>query len=228
MRPLIYGLCLSTALSGCATAPANTPGAGTGDTYTPFVDLQGVDPTRYSSDLDSCRSYARQIDPNKKAMEGMLGGIILGAMIGAAVGGSRYHAEHAAMAGGTAGVGAGGAKAIVKQETILANCMAGRGYRVLEGATQPTNMAVASPYTYGTQQQAGVAGNNTAGNPMPAGPTGQDAGNVERYARQWACNSTPLAVLQTKGPGFETYTVRCVSGDTWRFRCEFGNCQRTG
>lgn len=223
MRPLIYTTVLSLALSGCASAPPNTPGAGTGDTYTPFVDVHGVDPSRYSSDLESCRSYARQIDPNKKAMEGMLGGIILGAMIGAAMGGSGYHAEQGALAGGGAGIGAAGGKAIVKQETILANCMAGRGYRVLEGATQPTNMAVASPYAYNPQQMSGGAPAIGQQRSM-----GQDAGHVERYARQWACTSTPLAVLQTKGPGFETYTVRCSSGDEWRFRCEFGNCQRTG
>jgi len=226
MKTLITTVTAISVLSACATPPPNTPGSGSGDSYTPFVDMQGIDQSRYSSDLASCREYARLNDPNKKAMEGMIGGILVGALIGAAIGGSRYHAEQGALAGGTSGSIAGGSKAIAKQETILANCMAGRGYRVLDGATQPTNTAIATPYTYtaGRTQSFAAAATPTSSAPRAYG---QEAGSVEREARQWACSSTPSAELQSKGPGFETYTVRCAGGDIWAYRCEFGNCTRT-
>jgi outer membrane lipoprotein SlyB len=141
-------------VAGCATAPPNTPGAGSGDAYTPVIDMQGLDMARYSADLEGCRGYARQLDPNKKAMEALIGGIVLGALVGAAVGGNRYQAEHGAIYGGTAGVTAGGARAVLKQETIMANCMAGRGYRVLSGATIATNSTAPSPYADAQQRTA--------------------------------------------------------------------------
>lgn len=239
---------VSVALSGCAAAPPNTPGAGSGDTYTPFVDVHGVDPARYSSDLASCRSYAQQIDPNKAAMQGMLAGIIVGALVGAAVGGSGRHAEYGATYGGGAGLGAAGGRAVLKQETIIANCLAGRGYRVLEGATVGTNPSAPSPYTYGAApavmpSQMPVA-TPVVATPIPAAapyngviqptvtqrpptePVGQDSGNVERIARGEACSADPKARLTAKGPGFETYAVACSSGDSWTYRCEFGNCRK--
>lgn len=236
MKTLIASVTALAVLVGCTTAPPNTPGAGTGDTYTPFIDLAGVDQDRYASDLAGCRAYAQQIDPNKKALEGMLGGILIGAMIGAAAGGNTRYAEQGALAGGSAGVTAAGAKAVVKQETILANCMAGRGYRVLEGATQPTNTAVPSPYGGSTQAQA-LAHNQAPHHPayMPQGqdpqparaaPVGKDAGNVEKLARQAACSDNPRAKLIASGPGYESYSIDCTGGDNWAYRCEFGNCRR--
>ena len=33
------------------------------------------------------------------------------------------------------------------------------------------------------------------------------------------------AHLAAKGPGFETYSVACATGDTMMVRCEFGNCR---
>lgn len=146
MLKTIAAATAAAVLVGCAHAPPNTPGAGIGDTYTPFIDMQGLDMARYSRDLDGCRAYAKQIDPGRAEMQGMVAGAILGALIGAAVGGNRYQANQGALYGGGAGIGAGGAKARSKQETILANCMAGRGYRVLEGATIPASTSVPSPY----------------------------------------------------------------------------------
>lgn len=246
----VLAVAVSVGLSGCAAAPPNTPGAGSGDTYTPFVDVQGVDPARYSADLASCRSYAQQIDPNKQAMQGMLAGIIVGALVGAAVGGSGRHAEYGAGYGGTVGVMSGGGRAVLKQETIIANCLAGRGYRVLEGATVGTNPSAPSPYTYGAAPVvaptqipvvtpvvatpvpvAGVAPYSgiiqPTVTPRPVSePVGQDSGNVERIAKGQACHTDPKARLTAKGPGFETYAVACSNGDSWTYRCEFGNCRK--
>lgn len=222
-------------VSGCAVAPPNTPGAGSGDTYTPFVDLHGVDQARYQSDLAGCRSYAQQIDAGAEAMKGMIGGIIVGALIGAAIGGNSRSAQYGATAGGGAGVGGAAGKAINKQETVISNCLAGRGYRVLEGATVPTNTAVASPYLP-VAPSAAVAG-APAGQPSivqtsmqpttsaSAAPMGQDGYNAGRAATASGCHQQPSPVLAAKGPGYESYTVACANGDSIMIRCEFGNCR---
>jgi len=217
-------------VAGCQTAPPNTPGEGAGATYTPFVDMQGVDQARYSSDLAGCRSYAQQIDPNKKAMEGMFAGILVGALVGAAVGGNRYTMEQGALAGGGTGVAAAGGRAVLKQETIIANCLAGRGYRVLSGATVPTNLAAPSPYAQAAPATAQAV---SSGIPTPAqvssgtasAPVGEDGFNVQRLAKQQACHDTPAAKLVAKGPGFESYSVACTNGNVLMYRCEYGNCR---
>jgi outer membrane lipoprotein SlyB len=145
MKRTTTAACLAFALAGCAHTPPNSPGMGYGRNYTPVVDTVGLDMQRYTADLEGCRSLASQIDPNKMAMDRMFAGIIAGAVLGAAAGGNRYWTEQGALAGGSAGVAAGGARGVMKQETVMANCMAGRGYRVLD-ASVPTNPNVASPY----------------------------------------------------------------------------------
>jgi hypothetical protein len=54
---------------------------------------------------------------------------------------------------------------------------------------------------------------------------GQDGFNAERLAKSQSCSALPRAVLTGKGPGFETYSVACESGDALSMRCEFGNCR---
>ncbi len=238
MKPaLVVLVSMALAASGCAIAPPDTPGAGTGDTYTPFVDLQGVDHSKYQNDLAGCRSYAKQIDVGGEAMKGMIGGMIVGALVGAAIGGNSRSMGYGASAGGGAGLGGASGKAINKQETVIANCLAGRGYRVLEGATIPTNVAAPSPYLPSTAQSAtgpavahplelvqplGTSSIKTAATPTPLG---QDAYAAGRWAAQESCNKQPVPVMAAKGPGFETYSVACTSGDTLMIRCEFGNCR---
>lgn len=56
-------------------------------------------------------------------------------------------------------------------------------------------------------------------------PTGQDSYNVERMSDVRACNSAPRAVPNSRGPGFENYTVTCSNGDVLIVRCEMGNCR---
>jgi hypothetical protein len=147
MRKILIGcLAFIVGLSGCATAPPNTPGAGVGATYTPVIDTTGVNSARYYADLDSCRIFSRQINVQQAEMNGLIGGIIAGALVGAAYGGNRRSIDYGASAGGTAGMARAGNRALTKQETIMANCMASRGYRVLEGATIPAATNVPSPY----------------------------------------------------------------------------------
>lgn len=222
------------ALTGCATAPPNTPGAGAGDTYTPFVDLQGVDSNRYSSDLAGCRNYAQQIDAGKQAMAGMVAGMFIGALIGGAVGGNRYQAERGALSGGALGVSGAGGRAVLKQETVIANCMAGRGYRVLEGATVATNLAAPSPYTatgYAPVPTTAPLATAAAPQPQPtslqagAVSTGQDAASVKVIALQELCTSQPNITRITGGQSFDIYGVTCTNGKVLSVQCEMGSCR---
>lgn len=54
--------------------------------------------------------------------------------------------------------------------------------------------------------------------------TGQDSLQVERLAKAAGCPTESRGALNETGPGFETYSVACVSGETMNFRCEFGKC----
>lgn len=218
-------------MTGCQHAP-NTQGAGYGETYTPVVDMQGVDLGRYDADLDACRANAKKVDASGQAMAGMIAGMLVGAAVGAAIGGRGTYAETGAIAGGGAGLGRSANKAAVKQETIIANCLAGRGYRVLEGATIPPNPYVASPY--GPVSPAAPArAPAVAYMPSPSmpqsrlskGKIGPNSFNVEALARQESCSATPVAYLAASGPGYDNYSVACTNGDTIMYRCEFGNCR---
>lgn len=56
---------------------------------------------------------------------------------------------------------------------------------------------------------------------------GQEAFQVEAFARQSACHTSPVAQMTDSGPGFEAYRVDCEKGDALVLRCEFGSCQPT-
>jgi outer membrane lipoprotein SlyB len=222
---------VALSMAGCQHTP-NTQGAGYGETYTPVVDMQGVDMSRYDADLDACRANAKKVDASGQAMAGMIAGMLVGAAVGAAVGGRGSYAETGAMYGGGAGLGHSANKAAVKQETIIANCLAGRGYRVLEGATIPPKPYVASPY--GPVSPAAPArAPAVAYMPSPPvaqsqpskGKIGPNSFNVEALARQESCSATPVAYLAAAGPGYDNYSVACTNGDTVMYRCEFGNCR---
>lgn len=146
MKALAVPAITLVALCGCAPMPPNTPGAGVGATYTPVIDTTGVNVSRYHSDLQACRSFSRQIDVSAAEMNGLIAGILYGAATGAAVGQNRRSMDYGARVGGSAGIGRAGSRAVNKQEIIMANCMASRGYRVLEGATIPAAANVPSPY----------------------------------------------------------------------------------
>lgn len=65
-----------------------------------------------------------------------------------------------------------------------------------------------------------ASGASTKGNEL-----GRDAYNAGKLAAQQACSAQPRPALVGRGPGFESYTVECTSGDTLMIRCEFGNCR---
>jgi hypothetical protein len=179
---------LAIGLAGCATAPPNTPGAGVGATYTPVIDTTGVNWARYYADLDACRTFSRQIDVQQAEMNGLIGGIIAGALVGAAYGGNRRSIDYGASAGGTAGMVKSGNRALSKQETIMANCMASRGYRVLEGAAIPAASNVPSPYAQAEPPIPPAAPTVPAAAFQPTSVQGAPAAPAPRSFRPAACD----------------------------------------
>ncbi len=99
-------------------------------TYRPVIDTQGVDPARYEADLRDCQQYAQQRDPATQAVAGAAIGALLGVALAAAMG-SRYSRNTGAAIGAVSGGASGAAHGAESQIQIVRNCMAGRGYRVL-------------------------------------------------------------------------------------------------
>lgn len=238
--------------AGCATYPPNTPGKGSGMTYTPVIDLQGMDGNRYSNDLDSCRQYSASINANEAAISGALGGALISASIMAAVGGTSRHVGQFASGGAVGGSARASGRAVLKQETIIANCMATRGYRVIDGTATvayspaayvptPAPAALAAPSQAAPVAQQPLAAMSpppqlppphlaqTPREVMPKLPVpakGEDGINAARYAQSQQCSKFDVgATFVAKGPGFETYSVQCSNGETLIVRCDFGNCR---
>lgn len=248
MKRTVAAVCIASLITGCA-APPNTPGAGVGKSYTPVIDTTGVDGQRYSNDLDECRRLAAQIDDGKAALTGAVVGALVGAAIGSAYGTRGRYTTGVAVTGMGAGAGAAGNKAMGRQEATMGNCMAGRGYRVLDGTAaltfsqpsqslQPQAVVTPPPTSLGpaTVSAAAVAPASMPSQAVqlpkeviakaPAAPPGQYGLEAAKTARELRCASfdTP-AVFVAKGPGFETYSVACTSGDSMMVRCEFGSCR---
>ncbi|HWX03846.1 hypothetical protein [Collimonas sp.] len=58
-----------------------------------------------------------------------------------------------------------------------------------------------------------------------SGIIGQYSYQSEHIAKAQSCAAQPHAILSAKGPGFESYTVSCDSGDSLAMRCDFGQCR---
>lgn len=102
------------------------------DGYRPMLDLQGQDASHVECDLAECQAYAAQISPAKSAVANAVGGAILGALFGLAVGDHGWAARAGAQGGAIGGAISGAGNAVAARVDIVRNCMAGRGYRVLQ------------------------------------------------------------------------------------------------
>lgn len=249
MKKLVIATTVAAlSVAGCANAPPNTPGAGYGKNYTPIIDTQGVDQARYGKDLGDCRQFAGIVDADKAAMQGLIGGILIGALVGAAAGHrsnlTSYGANYGAVAGGGAGLAAAERSATNKQERILINCMAGRGYRTLDGSTVAST-SYPSPYAPQATPQAtytpaapilhnGFNAIATQASPQAAAAAqytvatqhaGKDLIQAEKFAAQQSCSTNLTPWPAGMGPGFETYSAACGNGSTMIIRCEYGNCR---
>ena len=95
-----------------------------------ITDLDGVDFSKYEKDLYQCRRYAAQIDVGGDALAGLVAGALFGAVVGSAVG-DRDTAKQGAKIGAVAGMTGEAADSSLEQETVIRNCLLGRGYKVL-------------------------------------------------------------------------------------------------
>ena len=212
----ITTLAAAALLASCANPPPNTPGAGAGNTYTPVIDMGGVDLSRYATDLDECRRYASTINANEAGVSGAIGGAILLGVFSAALGGNSRMNSQAATAGGFAGLTGNTARAMNKQEAITGNCMAMRGYRVLDGSAAAPIAAYgasARPPTYSAR-------------PAQAAAPGSDQAKAEEIARASSCGEAPQGALTAgrPGSGLTIYSFTCPDGRATRVRCDKGVC----
>jgi uncharacterized protein YcfJ len=110
--------------------------ACSGASYRPVVDSKGVDMSNYENDLVECQAIAKESGVGdevvKNAAVGAAAGAVLGAVIGAITGDFGTAVAAGAGYGGTAGAVDGAITGTRDQEQIVANCMAGRGYKVLK------------------------------------------------------------------------------------------------
>lgn len=95
------------------------------------VDPQGVDMGRYNRDLSDCEYLADQSgSTGQKAATGAVVGAVVGGLLGAAVGNSDTAQAGAGAGALIGGVGATG-QTLQDKDSVVKNCMRGRGYRVL-------------------------------------------------------------------------------------------------
>jgi hypothetical protein len=203
-------------LTGCAATGA--PGTGTGADYTPIIDTAGVNMSQYGNDLTACRQLARTVDVNTAMNSGAIAGMLAGAAVSAILGGGRQNTIEAASLGGLSGMSRQGDRAVTKAQSIIINCMVGRGYRALE-VTPPMGAAPGQQPFVPLQPQPAIPPR------APEVAIGQESYQVERMPAVLACNATPKATLAGKGPGNELYAVACTNGTVLSVRCEFGTCR---
>ena len=95
----------------------------------PIVDLHGMDPVVYRTDLAECGEYANQVAVGQKAAAGAVAGAVIGGAVGAVAGhhGAKEGAGAGAIIGGAQGVG----KGVNERRKVVRNCLRHRGYAVL-------------------------------------------------------------------------------------------------
>lgn len=120
MKPIaLITLAFSGVLAACS---------GSGGGYAPIVD--GTPDPQYHSDLNACRSLARN---QKQFDKQTLGAAAVGAGTGAVLGelDEDGDALGGAIFGALAGAAAGGVNARERRESIVIECMRGRGHAVV-------------------------------------------------------------------------------------------------
>lgn len=136
MRIII--ICVSIALSACASTTPHYVANRQVNLITPVIDTT-VNPKGrdMGQDLKECNYYANSIaGPGMSAMNSGMAGAALGAAVGAITAAYfgadvGYTAGFGALTGGIGGAAGGAAKSVNTKYRVVANCMSGRGYSVL-------------------------------------------------------------------------------------------------
>jgi len=121
-RLVMIWLCV-LAVGGCAHRQQHPPGGV-------IVDMKGVDPAKYQSDLNECTAYADQVDAAGKVGGNAAGGAVVGGAIGGIFGGPEGAARGAG-AGAVTGGARGVEQTLRERHVVVANCLRNRGYAVL-------------------------------------------------------------------------------------------------
>ncbi len=111
-------------LVSCISKPQAQPADGV------IIDNKGVNMATYHQDLHECRNFAAQINVGGAVVEKTVIGALIGGAVGAIAGDSDT-AKRAAGAGGLLGAVEGSSQVSNEKQKVLKNCLAGRGYRVL-------------------------------------------------------------------------------------------------
>lgn len=93
----------------------------------PIVDLKGLDPDVFATDLEECEVYANEVSVAGSTVKGAAAGAAIGAATGAISGNAGEGAGYGAIYGGTGT----GMEAQREKKYVFARCLEGRGYRVL-------------------------------------------------------------------------------------------------
>ena len=96
----------------------------------PIIDTKGVDMQAFESDLQDCYAYADEVQSGRKVATGAATGAAVGGVIGAVVGDSDT-AKRSAGVGAVTGTMSGAGSAMSERHMVVRNCLAGRGYLVL-------------------------------------------------------------------------------------------------
>jgi len=96
----------------------------------PIVDTRGVDLEVYEEDMAACQAYADQVQVAAKTASSAGAGAVFGAVVGAAAGNGNT-ARRGAGVGAASGTLSGVSSSIEERQRVMKNCLAGRGYRVL-------------------------------------------------------------------------------------------------
>lgn len=123
MKPTIACCLLFLSLTACANVEEITGN-------NPIIDTKGVNMAQFDLDLSDCQTFADEVAMAQKTATGAVAGAVVGGVFGAVIGNSRVAQRGAgvgAVGGGARGVGDG----LRERERVIKNCLAGRGYRVL-------------------------------------------------------------------------------------------------
>ena len=96
----------------------------------PIIDTKGIDMVMYETDLAECEAYADEVQVGRKAATGAVAGAVVGGVVGAIFGNSST-AQRGAGAGAATGTLSGTGRGLEDRRRVIRNCLAGRGYRVL-------------------------------------------------------------------------------------------------
>ena len=123
-KPIALLLLAATGLAACASQPII-------DTGRP-----GFDPVAYEYHLAECRGFTEQVQPGQQAVQGgLLGAAIggaFGAVGGAFAGRAGTGAAIGASFGGMGGALEGAGSAYDRRDRVVRNCLASRGYTILD------------------------------------------------------------------------------------------------